>query len=256
MKSRAGEDASYPANPFRGFEEVGNHYLAATEASNGEAEYFIAAPDYRRTKPNSLVIALHGGGSGGYEKAREYAGIAIRGWLNRELHRGFVVIAPIARNHVASSWGNRTNMHDLLDAIEDTLERFNINRRRLYLTGQSMGGGGTTLLYMRLPELAAAYCARAGFYHQDRRARDVLEKPIMIIHGEKDIKSRTESRDKVAARIEALGGDLTRVSLPEVDHFIGNHDVFPRMLPFSESHENEIEPDIDLLRTAVDAWFK
>lgn len=25
MKSRAGEDASYPANPFRGFEEVGNH---------------------------------------------------------------------------------------------------------------------------------------------------------------------------------------------------------------------------------------
>ena len=250
------EVRKYPASPFKGMEKVGNYYLTGTAASGGQAKYFVVELKSSPGKPCPLIISLHGGGSGGFEKAREYAAIAAGEWVGKGVHGGGIVIAPIARQHVTNSWGTLANAEDLVDAIEETLGRFNIDRKRIYVTGQSMGGGGTSLYYLCLPELAAASCARAGFYFRDDSVKSVLGKPIMVIQGEKDEAFRLQSRDALVKQVEKLEGKLTMESLPDVDHFIPAGTVMQRMLPYFEDHVNDIEPDFRLIRAAVRAWFK
>lgn len=250
------EKRQYPANPFKGMENAGPYYLAGTAASGGEAKYFICANGYSKSKPAPLVISLHGGGSGGFEKAKAYASTAATEWTKRSLKGGNVTIAPIARKHVTNSWGTLSNFEDLIDAIEETMERFNIDRKRIYVTGQSMGGGGTSLYYLCFPEMAAASCARAGYYFRDGSVKNVLGKPIMVIQGEKDEEFRTKSRDELIKQIQDIGGDLTHESLPDVDHFIMPDVVYPKLIPFFEEHVNDIEPDFRLIRATGRAYFR
>jgi poly(3-hydroxybutyrate) depolymerase len=246
----------FPANPVKGMEKAGNHYFTGTAASGGQAKYFLCVNGYSKSKPTPLVISLHGGGSGGYEKAREYASLAAVAWSNYTLKGGCITIAPVARKHVTNSWGTLSNFEDLIDAIEETMERFNIDRKRIYVTGQSMGGGGTSLYYLCFPEMTAASCARAGYYFRDGSVTNVLGKPIMVIHGEKDEEFRTKSRDELVKQIEDIGGKLTHVSLPDVDHAIYDNIAYPRFIPYFEEHVNDIEPDFRLIRAAARAYFR
>ena len=250
------EKPAFPSNPVKGMEQVDNYYLTATANSGGEAKYFVAASGYSKSKPCPLVISLHGGGSGGFEKARGYAAIAVSEWTKGDMKGGCVAIAPIARKHVTNSWGTLSNFEDLIDAIEETMQRFNIDRKRIYVTGQSMGGGGTSLYYLCFPEMAGAFCARAGFYFRDGSVKDVLGKPLMVIQGEKDEAFRVKSRDELLKQVESIGGKVTHVSLPDVDHFIMPNDVMPRLVPFFEDNQNDIEPDFRLIRAAGRKYFK
>lgn len=254
--NRAANKPVYPSNPFKGMEKVGAYYLAGTAASGGEAKYLLCVNSYSKSKPCPLVIDLHGGGSGGFEKAKLYASYCAAEWTRRSLEGGCIVIAPIARKHVSFSWNTLSNFEDLMDAIEEVGERFNIDRQRIYITGQSMGGGGTSIYYLCFPEFAAASCARAGAYLREPSVKNVLGKPIMVIHGEKDTAGRTQSRDELIKQVEAIGGDLTHVSLPEVDHFIMPDIVYPKLIPFFEKHVNDIEPDFRLIRAAGRVYFR
>ncbi len=256
LAASAPAEKQYPANPVKGMEQVGAHYLTGTAASGGEAKYFLCVNGYLKSKPCPLVISLHGGGSGGFEKAKEYASIAATEWASKSLKGGCIVIAPIARNHVTNSWGTLSNFEDLIDAMEETAGRFNIDRKRIYVTGQSMGGGGTSLYYLCIPEMAAAFCARAGFYFRDGSVKDVLGKPLMVIHGEKDEAFRTTSRDELVKQVKDIGGDLNHVSLPDVDHFIMSDNVFPNLIPYFDDHVNGIEPDFRLIRATGRAYFR
>jgi dienelactone hydrolase len=246
----------YPANPVKGMEKVGPYYLAGTAASGGGAKYFLCINGYSKTRPCPLIISLHGGGSGGFTKAKEYASYAADEWARSGLKGGSITIAPIARNHNSFSWNTLSNFEDLIDAIEETAERFNIDRKRIYITGQSMGGGGTGIYYQCFPEWAAASCSRAGAYMLDSSVGDVLGKPILVIHGEKDTQGRNDSRDQFIKKVEGIGGKVTHISLPEIDHFIPVSEIYPKMVPFFEQHVNDMEPDFRLIRAAGRLYFK
>jgi dipeptidyl aminopeptidase/acylaminoacyl peptidase len=86
--------------------------------------------------------------------------------------------------------------------------------------------------------------------------KNVLGKPIMVIHGEKDEAFRTKSRDELVKQIEDIGGDLTHVSLPDVDHAIYDHIAYPKLIPYFDEHVNDIEPDFRLIRAAARAYFR
>ena len=251
--ARAAEERTYPSNPFSGMESDGNIHLFSP-VKRPDAKFYVFANDYSRRKPCRLILSLHGGGSGGFEKAQHYARIGIGGWTNQK--GSHVVLAPIATKHVTNSWGTLSNVLEILYAMEELSERFNIDRKRIYITGQSMGGGGTTLWYMCFPEFAAASCGRAGWFHHDKKQKDLLGKPIMIIQGEKDEKFRVDSKDSFLKTAAACNGKVTNISYPDVDHFIPNSMTFPKFLPFFEQHVNEIEPDFKVIRAAARKWMK
>ena len=256
-EARRDEEVDYPSNPVRGAEQVGaNTYLLSTPQSGGEAKYLLVVNGYSKSKPSPLVICLHGGGSGGYQKAREYAGTGAAFWKGQGLKGGQVVIAPIARKHVANSWGTRDNFLDLMDAVDETLATFNIDRKRIYVEGTSMGGGGTSLYYLNFPEMAGAFCAQAGYYFRNSKITDVLDQPIMVIHGDQDTKTRNGTRDSFLRQLGEINSKLTYIALPDAGHGIPGSEVTRNMLPFFEDHENTIEPDFRLIRATGKVYFK
>lgn len=244
------EVSAYPADPTRGMETViGNGFRTATAKSGGKAVYFIWTREYRRSKPCALVIDLHGGGEGGFEKSLAYASTHPYVWENNAKEGSWVVISPTVQHHVANSWWNKDNLEDVFDMMDETVERFNIDRKRIYVTGQSMGGNGAGEWMWAFPELAAASCSRAGAYWTGwLNMKDILGKPILVIHGEKDLPGRNQTRDLFIQKTEELGGVVTHISYPDVDHFIQPKDIYPKMIPYFLSHVNDIEPDFDLLR--------
>ncbi|MCP5548029.1 MAG: dienelactone hydrolase family protein [Akkermansiaceae bacterium] len=255
-KARKGVPVEYPANPMKGLEQVGTRYMAATRASGGQAKYLLFENGYSRSKPCPLIIGLHGGGSGGYEKALEGARSQCGFWSRDGLKGGYVVLAPIARKHVTNSWGTGSNFNDLIDAIEETTRRFNIDRTRIYVTGQSMGGGGTSQYYAAISEFAAAYCARAGYYWIPQYAKPLAGKPIMVIHGDQDEAFRNATRDTFLEYVKNHDGQLEFIRYEDEGHNMVSRLVNPHMMPFFEKHRNEIEPDFELIRAAGLLRFK
>ena len=178
-------------------------------------------------------------------------------WSEVNTKESQVVLAPIATNHVVSSWSNLSNVHEILNAAEEVCERFNIDRKRIYVTGQSMGGGGTTFWYLCFPELAAASVARTGWFHHDsNKHQDCLKKPILLIQGDKDEAFRVESRHKFLELAKKVNGEATLVSHPDIGHALYWRDQEDDILKFMDKHVNEIEPDWDVIRAAADAWMK
>jgi dienelactone hydrolase len=134
------------------------------------------------------------------------------------------------------------------------VERFNIDRKRIYMTGTSMGGGGTAEWVWALPETAAAYCPRAGYYWRNPPVGPrciALGKPVMVIHGEKDEPKRNVGRDYYLKETESRGAVMSHISYPDRDHFLTPEEVFPHMIPFFRKHTNPVEPDLRLLRAAA-----
>ena len=244
-------ERDYPARPFDGMDELGSMY-AFRPRKSPDALFYVSAPGYSPRKANALVLSLHGGGSGGFEKADEYAKIALGEWTKQE---GYVAVSPVATNHNVNSWGTTSNVLEILDALEEVCERFHIDRKRIYVTGQSMGGGGTTLWYLCFPEFAAASCGRAGWFHHVKRQEDLLGKPMLIIQGAKDEPDRLDSRLKFIKTAEACGGKLEVLVHNNIDHFIPQTVVFEAMLPYFEKHQNDIEPDFDVIRAAAKSWI-
>jgi dienelactone hydrolase len=244
-------ERSYPSRPFDGMDEL-EGYHAFRPRKSPDALFYVSAPGYSPRKPAALVLSLHGGGAGGFAKADEGAKLAIAEWTKQD---GYVTLAPVATNHNVNSWGTLSNVMEILDAMEELCERFNIDRKRIYLTGQSMGGGGTTLWYLCFPEFTAASCGRAGWFHHQKRQDDLMQKPILIIQGAKDEEFRLESRVQFITTAEACNGKVEVIVHEEIDHALYNDVVFKDLMPFFEKHVNDIEPDFDVIRAAARSWI-
>jgi len=248
----AKQPQDFPANPYKGWTKNGDYWNATTKKG---APYFAWSTGYNRSAPCPLVIALHGGGEGGEKASREGANSQMTGWTKSKVPGSWVVIAAIARNHVSDSWHWKNNFDDIMDAVAEVRERFNIDMTRLYVTGQSMGAGGAAAWMWYFPELAAATCARAGAYG-DNNPKDVLKKPIMIIHGEKDEAFRNESRDAFIKKTESIGGVVEHVSYPDQNHFINADLIFPKMIPFFQKYKSECPPDLRLINVMADIYLR
>ncbi len=120
-------ERDYPARPFEGMDELGSMY-AFRPRKSPDALFYVSAPGYSPRKASALVLSLHGGGSGGFEKADEYAKIALGEWTKQE---GYVAVSPVATNHNVNSWGTTSNVLEILDALEEICERFHIDRKRI-----------------------------------------------------------------------------------------------------------------------------
>ena len=78
----------------------------------------------------------------------------------------------------------------------------------------------------------------------------------MIIQGEKDEKFRVDSKHSFLKMAAKCNANVTNISHPDEDHFLLGANQMDDILPFFEKHENDIEPDWDIIRHAAKAWLK
>ncbi len=167
------------------------------------ATYCIFLPkSYDPLVPNGLVVGLHGGGPGGFDKTIVtgsgeeampfYADVAEK--------TGLIVVCPTA---LAAGWASLKN-EPLVDAVvEEMLALYNVDENRIYLTGHSMGGGGTWHWGPKRAELWAAFAPCAGWGGPETKGL-----PVYIYHSEDDpIVGVDSDRQSAKALLNNNGGD-------------------------------------------------
>jgi predicted peptidase len=127
---------------------------------------------------------------------------------------------------------------DVLNVLEIVRKEFNIDERRTYLFGHSMGGAGTYHLAVKYPDRWAAIGvqAPAAFSLDPNSLSKIPTMPVIVIHGDMDTAVPvTLSRTWVEVMktlkmpyqyIEVAGGDHGSVisgSMPDIFAFFAKH---------------------------------
>ena len=97
----------------------------------------------------------------------------------------YIVAAPLARGTAGYQGIPEQDVYDMIADIES---RFKIDKDRLYLTGLSMGGGGTLWLGLTRPDIWAALapCCPAPPDETTDLSANALNLPVHLFIGDKD----------------------------------------------------------------------
>ncbi len=223
-------------NPFsieRG--ELERAYLA----SDGKLiPYRIYVPkSYTGKTARPFVVMLHG--ALGDEKSyfsNLYDEKTVKGEAER---RGWIFAAPNGRGRFGGYRG--LGLDDVFEVMKRVQRDYKTDVSRTYLTGHSMGGGGTWAVASTKPELFAAISPVAGGGRAPGEALTKLLEavrplPILIVHGAKDgIVPPQGSRDMYAAAQKA-GLNVKYLELPEADHITIVGATITEVLNFFDKH--------------------
>jgi predicted peptidase len=182
-----------------------------------------------------LVMYLHGSGGQGEDNLKQLGLGNIFGtrvWLLPENQKSFpcYVLAPQTdrgwvrydpdqlAEHVAKILpGEGDGIRLALEIVDALCHEFPIDKQRIYVTGQSMGGGGTWNAITYRPELFAAAIPCCGSISLEDGTGGI-DTPLWNFQGDADqTVPVTVSRDRIAARRKAGGGPIS-TEYAGVDH--------------------------------------
>lgn len=216
-----------------GFER---HYVL--EPAGEIMPYRVYVPtSYKTSRPMPLVIALHGLGSD--EDT----------WMDRYEQRlpelaekfGYIAVSPLgyrADGFYGYSYGSdaasrrkqQLSEEDVMQVLARTRQHFQIDERRIYLMGHSMGAIGAWFLGAKHPDLWAAIGAIAGLGNPQSVAR-MRHIPQFVVHGDNDPTVSVAGSRNMVAEMKKLGVDFVYVEVPG-----GNHTdiAVPNLAPMFE----------------------
>jgi predicted esterase len=177
-------------------------------------------------KAYPLVISLHGAGSNHRLNLRRVFGQSNRlGETDAEATRffpkfkdvEFIVASPLARGTMGYQG---IAEKDVYDVLADVQRRFRIDSDRIYLTGLSMGGGGTLWLGLTRPDLWAAIAPVCPYPPADaeRLAANALNIPVKLYQGAIDPIVKAEDTRKWQKSFDKAGVKSEYVEYPGVRH--------------------------------------
>lgn len=195
-------------------------------------------PNWARTAPWPVVLALHGGGGYGSDGARqtqEGLGPAIR---RRPERFPALVVFPQSPANGTPGWqeiGGRIAMA----ALDNALEEFGADHSRVSLTGLSIGGNGAWHLAYQHPGRFAALLVICGFVTERRGTMHPITYPSLIagmpdpspaiaqrldhiptwiIHGDADATISVEGSRAMYSALRTLGAKVQYTELSGVGH--------------------------------------
>lgn len=115
-------------------------------------------------------------------------------------------------------WGE----NDVMEAKADVEKRFKINKDKIYLSGFSMGGGGTWNISLRTPDVWAAICPAAGMSWNIPKGvgieKNLSNMPVRIVHGDKDASVPIQNAYDMQAELHKYGNEPNMVIIPGMGH--------------------------------------
>ena len=178
-----------------------------------DMKYLISYPeDFSKNKKYPLVIFLHGRGarSESTEILHNYS--ALLNLKERQNKYGYILLAPHCREGNWSLW-----MRLLVELIESTRELPYVDKTRIYLTGNSMGGYGTWELCMLRSEWFAAAMPICGG-GLGAMAGQIGDLPIRTFHGLCDKTVDPIESLQMAKAVNLAGGQAELILFPKLSH--------------------------------------
>ncbi|NJM25304.1 MAG: prolyl oligopeptidase family serine peptidase [Bacteroidia bacterium] len=112
-----------------------------------------------------------------------------------------------------------TREMELVMELHNTLKRKKyVDKKRLYITGLSMGGFGTFEIVTRWPKTFAGAVAMCGGGNPDRVERYAKTTPIWITHGMLDNVVDVKYSRRVYEALQKAGGTVKYTEFPEANH--------------------------------------
>jgi len=198
-----------------------------SDADDTEQPYGLYLPkNYDENKKYPLVIMLHGAGSNhrlalrrvfGRSNANGENDVEATQYFPEWKDVEYIVASPYARGTMEYQ---SIAEKDVMDVLADVKKRFSIDEDRTYLTGLSMGGGGTLWIGLTRPDLWAAIApvCPAPPNGTDAFAPNILNVPIHFFHGDNDPAVPVAvSRDWVK-KLKDMGTNVTYIEYPGVGH--------------------------------------
>mgnify|MGYP006294855087 CR=1 FL=1 len=179
--------------------------------------YYLYVPDsYFESGENiPFMLFLHGAGERGKDLTK------VKTWGPPKIAEEnedfpFLMVAPQCPAEVW--WTDDDQIETLQKLVARSLKYYKIDKKRVYLTGLSMGGYGTWKLASQTPETFTAIAPICGGGKPEWGCK-LKNIPIWAFHGKKDqVVSVEESKTMVKA-VQNCGGEEVRLTIyPETGH--------------------------------------
>jgi predicted peptidase len=202
-------------------------------ASKNDMSYGLYVPTkYDASRATPLVIALHGLGSD-IHYMMEYNNL-----VELAERYGYIVATPLGYNergwYGARGQGNEFNQRqadpgpanlgalseqDVLNVLKQVRADFNVDAKRIYLIGQSMGGGGTLYIGSKYADTWAALAAMApAIYIPPDTIAGAVRLPVMVVQGDADTSVDPKVTRQWVAKMKELGMNYEYIEVPGGTH--------------------------------------
>ncbi len=191
----------------------GLHTQVLLQEPEPEVHYAILIPrGYSPSRPVPLILALHFGVAGGTAAGagRDVVQILI-GPALAEL--GGIIVAPDSVHGDWSSAENESAVNALLDLV---LARYAIDKKKMLVTGFSMGGAGAWHFGQNFPERFSAVIPVAG---RPPASSAGWRLPVLAIHSRDDQVVPFAPTEQRIAELQKSGVNARLIALTGITHF-------------------------------------
>lgn len=176
-------------------------------------EFILSTPkNYESAESVPLIIFLHGSG----ERGTDINKVAVHGIpkiapKNKDFE--FMGVSPQCLKKDKMRW----TIEDLDLLLDHVIKTYKVDKKRIYLTGLSMGGYGTWAWAAKRADVFAAAAPICGGGNP-ADASKYGKLPIWVFHGDKDKAVKIEKSQAMVDAIKKVGGNVKFTIYPGVGH--------------------------------------
>ena len=165
--------------------------------------YVLRFPEnFKKNKKYPLVVFLHGGINSDPRRLNGRV-LTVNNFFIPENDQ-YIIASPIK---LGIDWSPKK----IQDVIADIESQLKIDKKRIYLTGLSMGGRGTFIIAAELPDLFAAIMPLSPHhtpYSYLNLASEVSHLPIFLHHSTNDKTSKFSVAEKMSEKLKKLNANV------------------------------------------------
>ena len=194
-------------------EHVGVMHVGGPPGTRGGFSLYV--PEYYTAdRAWPLVVALHGGSGNG----RNF----LWNWLRDARSFGAILIAPTATGPTWALMGEDTDTPNLMRILETVRGRYNVDTKRLLMTGLSDGGTFCWVSgldraspFTHLAPIAATFHPLMAEIADAERLRGL---PVFLVHGRLDWMFPVQVARQTSNLLSAAGADITYREIDDLSH--------------------------------------
>ena len=191
----------------------GLHQLTFQRPDGPPIGYTISIPpNYSPSKPVPLILALHFGVGGG--DAAGAGGDMVEILIGPALAQlGAIIVAP---DSVRGNWSTPENEKAVNALLDMVLARYAIDKKKVAVTGYSMGGTGSWHFAKEFPQRFSAAIPIAGTPPESAAGWRL---PVLAIHSRDDQVAPFGPTEKRIAQLQKAGVNARLILLTGITHY-------------------------------------
>jgi pimeloyl-ACP methyl ester carboxylesterase len=201
------EKVVYPTFSSNG--TVGQHPYTSEKA---QLDFLLYLPNDFGKDPQQewpLIVYLHGAPLRGstLELLRKES---LPRRLEKENDLPFIIVSPLGDGEY-EFWTKDEMINPLFTLLEEIQTVYSVDNKRIYLTGNDMGGNGVWTIGLRYPDYFAALAPVAGYFgwppEVPENICDLKDVPVWAFHGGRDDIIPVEAGQELVDSLNACGGN-------------------------------------------------